>query len=123
MNLGDNWTISPTFMGQSTRAEGTTFVDPSIPGGLSVQRYYPDGISDQWWQAALTVEGHISNFDITYAGGYLKRDDHTPADYTDYSLLYDKNTTYIASFMRGSATRDQSRAAHRRHRPVPQDEP
>ena len=101
VNLGDNWTISPTFMGQSTRAEGTSFVDPSIPGGLSVQRYYPDGISDQWWQAALTVEGHISNFDITYAGGYLKRDDHTPADYTDYSLLYDKNTTYIASFMQG----------------------
>ena len=45
VNLGDNWTISPTFMGQSTRAEGTSFVDPSIPGGLSVQRYYPDGIS------------------------------------------------------------------------------
>ena len=74
-----------------------------------MQRYYPDYISDQWWQAALTVEGHISNFDITYAGGYLKRDDHTPADYTDYSLLYDKNTTYIASFMQGaSATRSIS---------------
>ncbi len=94
--LGDNWTITPQLMGQSTRADGTAFVDPSIPGSLSVQRFYPDSISDQWWQAALTVEGHISNFDITYAGGYLDRNDHTQADYSDYSLLYDQHTTYTA---------------------------
>jgi outer membrane receptor protein involved in Fe transport len=98
VNLGDNWTITPTFMGQSSRQDGTVFVDPAIPGDLSVQRYYPDSISDQWWQAALTVEGHISNFDITYAAGYLNRKDHTPTDYTDYTLLYDKHTTYM-SFM------------------------
>jgi outer membrane receptor protein involved in Fe transport len=60
-----------------------------------VQRYYPDYSSDQWWQAALTVEGHLSNFDITYAAGYLKRDDHTSTDYSDYTLLYDKYTTYM----------------------------
>jgi iron complex outermembrane recepter protein len=94
--LNDNWTVMPTFMGQSTRAEGTNFVDPSIPGDLSVQRFYPDGISDQWWQAALTVQGHVSNFDVTYAGGYMVRHDHTPADYSDYSLLYDRYSTYIA---------------------------
>jgi len=94
--LGENWTITPTFMGQSTRQDGTAFVDPSIPGLLSVQRYYQDAISDQWWQAALTVEGHVSNFDITYAAGYLNRKDHTPSDYSDYTLLYDKNTTYMS---------------------------
>ncbi len=93
--LGDNWTITPSFMGQSERADGTTFVDPALAGGLSVQRYYPDYSSDQWWQAALTVEGHLSNFDITYAGGYLKRDDHTSSDYSDYTLLYDQHTTYM----------------------------
>jgi iron complex outermembrane recepter protein len=98
LNLGENWTITPSFMGQSTRQDGTSFVDPSIPGDLSISRYYPDYISDQWWQAALTVEGHVSNFDITYAAGYLKRDDSTSSDYSDYTLLYDKNTTYI-SFM------------------------
>jgi outer membrane receptor protein involved in Fe transport len=98
LNLSENWTITPSFMGQSTRQDGTAFVDPSIPGDLSISRYYPDYISDQWWQAALTVEGHISNFDITYAAGYLKRDDSTSSDYSDYTLLYDKNTTYM-SFM------------------------
>lgn len=98
VNLGENWTITPTFMGQSTRQAGTAFADPSIAGDLSIQRFYPDSISDQWWQAALTVEGHVSNFDITYSGGYLRRNDHTVSDYSDYSLLYDKNTTYIAYF-------------------------
>jgi outer membrane receptor protein involved in Fe transport len=96
LNLGENWTITPSFMGQSTRQDGTAFVDPSMPGDLSISRYYPDYISDQWWQAALTVEGHISNFDITYATGYLKRDDSTSSDYSDYTLLYDKNTTYMS---------------------------
>jgi len=96
LNLGDNWTITPQFMGQSSRSNGTAFVDPAIPGLLSISRYYPDYISDQWWQAALTVEGHISNFDITYAAGYLHRQDHTPSDYSDYTLLYDKNTTYMS---------------------------
>jgi len=98
LNLGDNWTVTPVFQGQSTRQDGTNFVDPAIPGKLSIQRYYPDYISDQWWQAALTVQGHVSNFDITYAAGYLSRQDHTVSDYSDYSLLYDKQTTYIAYF-------------------------
>jgi iron complex outermembrane recepter protein len=96
LQLGDNWTVTPTFMGQSERADGTQFVDPSLYGQLSVQRYYPDYTSDQWWQAALTVEGHVSNFDITYAAGYLNRNDHTSTDYSDYTLLYDKNTTYMS---------------------------
>jgi iron complex outermembrane recepter protein len=101
VNLGDNWTITPSFMGQSSRQEGTVFVDPAIAGDLSVQRYYPDYISDQWWQAALTVEGHLSNFDITYAAGYLNRKDHTPTDYSDYTLLYDQHTTYMTYLQSG----------------------
>jgi outer membrane receptor protein involved in Fe transport len=40
--------------------------------------------------AALTVEGKISDFDLTYAGAFLKRNDHTSSDYSDYSLGYDQ---------------------------------
>jgi iron complex outermembrane recepter protein len=111
LDLGDNWTITPTFMGQSTHADGTAFVDPSIPGSLSVQRFYPDSISDQWWQAALTVEGHVSNLDITYAGGYLNRHDHTQADYSDYSLLYDQHTTYT-SYLIGNVGHEINPSQH-----------
>jgi outer membrane receptor protein involved in Fe transport len=35
-------------------------------------------------------------FDITYAAAYLNRNDHTATDYSDYTLLYDKNTTYMS---------------------------
>lgn len=96
VELGDSWTITPILMGQHTGASGTFFVDPSIPGDLSVHRYYPDGVTDQWWQAALTVQGKISNLDVTYAGGYLNRQDHTPTDYTDYTLAYAKQTYYVS---------------------------
>jgi outer membrane receptor protein involved in Fe transport len=97
VDLNDNWTITPSLIGQKTNAHGNFAVDPSIPGSLSTSRYYPDYINDKWWQLALTVEGHISNFDLTYAGGFLKRDDTTAADYSDYTLMYDKATTYIQS--------------------------
>src|SRR5882672_1790741 len=98
VDLSDNWTITPSLIGQKTDAHGNFAVDPSISGLLSTSRYYPDSINDKWWQLALTLEGKISNFDITYAAGYLKRDDETQSDYTDYSFLYDKQTTYIAYF-------------------------
>ncbi len=28
---------------------------------------------DRFWQAALTVQGKIANFDVTYAGAYMDR--------------------------------------------------
>jgi len=98
VELSDNWTITPSLIGQKTNAHGNFAVDPSVPGLLSTSRYYPDSINDKWWQLALTLEGKISNFDITYAAGYLKRDDQTQSDYTDYAFLYDKQTTYIGYF-------------------------
>jgi outer membrane receptor protein involved in Fe transport len=96
VDLNDRWSITPILMGQKTDANGNFAIDPALPGGLSTQRYYPDGITDEWWQAALTVQGKVSNFDITYAGGYLKRDDHTLSDYTDYSFAYAKQTYYVS---------------------------
>ncbi len=96
VDLNDSWSITPTLMGQKTDAHGSFAVDPTIAGRLSTQRYYPDSITDKWWQAALTLEGKVSNFDITYAGGYLKRDDETQSDYTDYTFAYAKQTYYVS---------------------------
>jgi len=96
VDLSDNWTLTPSLIGQKTDSHGNFAVDPAITGDLSTNRYYRDSITDKWWQLALTLEGKISNFDITYAGGYLKRDDRTQSDYTDYSFLYDTQTTYTA---------------------------
>jgi outer membrane receptor protein involved in Fe transport len=40
-------------------------------------------------QAALTVEGKMSNFDVVYTSSYLKRDVDTQSDYSDYAFFYD----------------------------------
>ena len=42
-------------------------------GELQVQQFNPERFNDRWFQAALTVEGRIGNFDLTYAGAYMQR--------------------------------------------------
>ena len=38
----------------------------------------------------MTVEGKFSDFDLVYSGGYMKRTSHTVAEYSDYSVFYDR---------------------------------
>jgi len=40
-------------------------------------------------QAALTVNGKIGKYDLTYSGGTFMRNLDTKSDYTDYSVAYD----------------------------------
>jgi iron complex outermembrane recepter protein len=94
INLGDDWTITPQFMGQVTNTNGFFGYDPAM-GDLDVARFgTPDSFRDSWTQSSLTVTGKISNFDLTYAGGYFVRNEHTLSDYSDYTYFYDK---YFAS--------------------------
>jgi outer membrane receptor protein involved in Fe transport len=88
-DLGDNWTISPTFQGQSDTTRGFFGYDPAV-GSLEVVHFGPESSHDTWTQTALTIEGKVSNFDIVYTGGYVKRNQHSIADYSDYSEFYDK---------------------------------
>ena len=88
LDLGENWTILPTMMGQVQQTDGDFAFNPAL-GDLEVQHWFPQNVHDSWVQSALTVEGKISNFDIVYAGAYLTRNTHEQSDYTDYSLFYD----------------------------------
>jgi outer membrane receptor protein involved in Fe transport len=88
INLNDSWTLTPTVMAQKTTAHGSYGFDPSV-GDLEVAHALPEEIKDKWVQAALTLQGKIGNWDMTYAGAYLKRDDDTKSDYADYSFFYD----------------------------------
>jgi outer membrane receptor protein involved in Fe transport len=88
VDLNENWTITPQVMGQETKAGGFSAYNPLI-GDLALTHFSPDNSEDHWIDAALTVQGKISNFDLTYAGAYLKRNDITHTDYSDYSLAYD----------------------------------
>jgi iron complex outermembrane recepter protein len=87
--INDNWTITPTMMGQSSETNGFFGYDPTV-GDLQVTHFGPEYSDDSFLQSALTVEGKIGNWDLTYAGAFLKRTTHSIADYSDYSLFYDR---------------------------------
>lgn len=88
VDLDSNWTITPTFMAQQAKTNGIQAYDPRV-GYLEVTHFYPEYVHDGWWQAALTVQGKISDLDLVYSGGYMDRRVREESDYTDYSFWYD----------------------------------
>jgi outer membrane receptor protein involved in Fe transport len=103
IDLNENWTVTPTIMGQVTHADGFFAYDPNV-GDLKVRHYVPEYANDKWFQAALTVEGKISNFDIVYSGGHMERVIDSASDYTDYSFFYDTLYGYGAYIYDNSGT-------------------
>jgi len=89
VDLNDNWTVTPTVMGQTVSTSGFFGYDPGV-GDLQVAHFGPERSDDTFVQSALTVEGKIGNFDLTYAGAFLKRTTHSIADYSDYTEFYDR---------------------------------
>ena len=89
LDIGDNWTVTPTFMAQSMAANGFFGYDPAV-GTNELVHFGPEDTQDSFTQTALTVEGKVSDFDIVYAGAWLVRNTHSIADYADYSYFYDK---------------------------------
>jgi outer membrane receptor protein involved in Fe transport len=88
IDLNDTWSITPGVMGQVTNAKGMYAYDANL-GDLKIGHYNPDDAKDSWYQAALTVEGKIGNFELVYAGAYLDRNVDARTDYSDYSYWYD----------------------------------
>jgi outer membrane receptor protein involved in Fe transport len=93
IDLDEVWTVTPQFMYQEMRSKGRYSYDPSV-GDLQVQRFDADWRNERFSQAALTIEGQLGNWDITYAGAYMDRTTASMTDYTDYSEAYD---AYYAS--------------------------
>jgi iron complex outermembrane recepter protein len=87
-DINENWSISPTVIAQNMQAPGVFGYEPGV-GSLEVQRFQPDSFHDRWVQAALTVQGKIGRYDLTYSGGYFSRAIDSLSDYTDYSIAYD----------------------------------
>ena len=94
VDLNENWTVTPSIMHQSSKVDGFGSYDPTL-GDLNVQRFKDDYSKDSFTQAALTIEGRIANFDLTYAGAYLDRPTEGLLDYIDYTEAYD---TYYESY-------------------------
>lgn len=88
IDLDDTWTVTPTVIYQEQKTGGIYGSD-ALVGDLQVQRFYPDTRKERFVQAALTIEGKIGNWDVTYAGAFLDRTASSATDYTDYSEAYD----------------------------------
>ncbi len=89
IDLDDNWTAEPTFLYQKSYSNGVFFYDPKL-GDLKIDRFRHEWLRDRFWQAALTVQGKIANFDVTYAGAYMDRPNKGINDYADYTDAYDR---------------------------------
>ncbi len=91
INLGDNWTVTPGVMYQKMEQEGSWGDDQSdfAPGKNKVTHFRNEYTDDEFYQAGLTIEGSIGNFDVVYSGNYLERDLDGEFDYSDYSYWYD----------------------------------
>ncbi|QDQ74704.1 TonB-dependent receptor [Pseudoluteimonas lycopersici] len=94
--INDDWSITPQIMGQRQKANGSAGFEPKI-GDLQLHHYFPENSDDHWTQAALTVEGKIGNFDLTYAFSHLKRDVDSQADYSDY-YWYDQDPIFYGQY-------------------------
>ncbi len=88
IDLNDNWSITPTIMGQRQKANGSSAYDPAV-GDLALHHYFPERSDDRWTQASLSVQGKIGNFDLNYTYAHLRRDVDSDADYSDY-FFYDQ---------------------------------
>jgi iron complex outermembrane recepter protein len=95
IDLNDSWTVTPTLTAQRQTSNGLFASNPSR-GDLQTARFYPDNSEDEWMQAALTVQGRLGNFDVVYAGAYLRREDFVNSDYSDYAYFYDVCCAYGA---------------------------
>ncbi|MDR3412289.1 MAG: TonB-dependent receptor [Formivibrio sp.] len=83
------WEIIPEITAQRQTAYGYFGYDPRV-GDLEVHDYSPTRQDDKWYQAELSIHGHIGDFDLTSATGYFHRRLYLNNDYTYYTVTYDR---------------------------------
>ncbi|MBL0002016.1 MAG: TonB-dependent receptor [Sphingomonadales bacterium] len=93
IDLDDSWTVTPAIIYQHQVSHGNFSFDKK-KGDLKVSDFRPTRNLDRFYQAALTIEGKISDFDLVYSGGYFERRVNTALDYSYYSVAYDQFPGY-----------------------------
>ena len=84
----DGWDITPAITAQQQISRGYFGFDPRL-GDLEVHDYDTTRQNDRWYQAQLTVNGHIGDFELVSATGYYHRNVKLLNDYTYYTVTYD----------------------------------
>lgn len=103
----EGWSLLPSVSAQQQISRGYFGFDPRL-GDLQVHDYDSTRNQDQWAQAALTVHGHIGDFDLVSSTGYFRRNIKTLNDYTYYTVTYDRfgagYENYLQFFDRAGCT-------------------
>jgi iron complex outermembrane recepter protein len=84
----DGWAITPSVTAQRQISRGYFGFDQRL-GDLEVRDFDTTRRDDKWYQAALTINGHIGDFDLVSATGYFRRQVKQLNDYTYYTVTYD----------------------------------
>ena len=89
--FNDDWSALLVQSYQSMNAQGVFYETPQASGtganlpDLSVQLYNPSYDKDRFENTALTINGHVGELNLVYAGAYLTRNVEQVQDYTDYA--------------------------------------
>ena len=116
-NAAENWTVDLTGGYQKYELDGFGDVDLNNVGGNSLDvspgslysdtsvfptlgdydqiRFSTDDWEDEWYQAALTVEGNLGFADLVVAGAYFSREAAYNADATTYLQAFNQTNTYV----------------------------
>ncbi|HET6565636.1 MAG TPA: TonB-dependent receptor, partial [Xanthomonadales bacterium] len=84
--LNENWSVTPSINYQNSDVNGSWQENPEYTGGdYQTSVFFPTWQDENWYQAALTVEGDIGEMNLIYAGAYLDRDVDSSYDYSGYA--------------------------------------
>ncbi|HEX7819624.1 MAG TPA: TonB-dependent receptor [Sphingobium sp.] len=92
VDLDDNWTITPAVIYQRQIAHGQFLFDPRA-GDLQNHDFTPNRNQDEWYLASMTIQGKLSDWDVTYSGSYFERWVDNVTDYSYFSVAYDNLAT------------------------------
>lgn len=88
VDLDSDWSVTPQVIYQKQISHGSWLFDP-VAGDLKVHDFLDSFNRDELAQAALTIQGKISDWDLTYSGSYFDRHKHSAIDYSYYTVAYD----------------------------------
>jgi iron complex outermembrane recepter protein len=92
------WEVTPEITAQRQIAYGYFGYDPRV-GDLQVHDYDLTRQDDRWYQAELSIHGHIGDFDLVSATGYQYRRIYLNNDYTYYTVTYDSFGAGVENYL------------------------
>jgi len=93
IDLDDTWTATTSVIYQNLKSNGQFLFDPRV-GDLKNRDFVPSRNRDEFWLAALTIQGKLGNWDVTYSGSFFNREVDNVADYSYFNVAYDSYTDY-----------------------------